>query len=99
MTAKLPSRLHHTAYVTTDLEATRHFYEDIIGLPLVATWCETDFLFAPGRHQREAENVFVEVARRLEVFRDISRVVQAARQLGSHREFSLGPTLGGRIVA
>ena len=36
MTAKLPSRLHHTAYETKDLEATRHFYEDIIGLPLVA---------------------------------------------------------------
>ena len=34
---KLPSRLHHTAYVTKDLEATRHFYEDILGFPLVAT--------------------------------------------------------------
>ena len=41
-TAKLPSRLHHTAYVTNDLEATRKFYEDIIGLPLLATWCEKD---------------------------------------------------------
>jgi len=40
MTAKLPSRLHHTAYVSKDLEATRHFYEDILGFPLVATWCE-----------------------------------------------------------
>ncbi|MEO6040844.1 MAG: VOC family protein [Croceibacterium sp.] len=49
MTAKLPSRLHHTAYVTKDLEATRHFYEDIIGLPLTATWCETDFLFGKDR--------------------------------------------------
>ncbi|HEX9807419.1 MAG TPA: VOC family protein, partial [Alteraurantiacibacter sp.] len=35
---KLPSRLHHTAYVTEDLEATRAFYEDVIGLPLSATW-------------------------------------------------------------
>ena len=42
---KLPSRLHHTAYVTKDLEATRRFYEDVIGLPLTATWCEKDFLF------------------------------------------------------
>ena len=49
MTAKLPSRLHHTAYVTKDLEATRHFYEDILGIPLVATWCETDFLFGKDR--------------------------------------------------
>jgi len=45
----LPSRLHHTAYVTKDLEATRHFYEDIIGLPLVATWCESDELFGAER--------------------------------------------------
>jgi len=47
--ANLPSRLHHTAYVTKDLEATRAFYEDVIGLPLVATWCETDFLFGKDR--------------------------------------------------
>ena len=49
MTAKLPSRLHHTAYVTKDMEATRHFYEDVLGLPLMATWCETDFLFGKDR--------------------------------------------------
>jgi len=47
--AKRPSRLHHTAYVTRDLEATRAFYEDIIGLPLVATWCEIDELFGAQR--------------------------------------------------
>lgn len=47
--AKLPSRLHHTAYVTKDLEATRQFYEDVIGLPLVATWCEKDLLFGAER--------------------------------------------------
>ncbi len=35
-----PSRLHHHAYVSRDLEATRRFYEEIVGLPLVATWCE-----------------------------------------------------------
>ncbi len=46
---KLPSRLHHTAYVTNDLEATRKFYEDVIGLPLVATWCEIDELFGAER--------------------------------------------------
>ena len=46
---RLPSRLHHTAYVTKDLEATRKFYEDVIGLPLVATWCEKDFLFGADR--------------------------------------------------
>lgn len=47
--ANLPSRLHHTAYVTKDMEATRHFYEDILGLPLVATWCESDELFGKMR--------------------------------------------------
>ena len=45
ITAKLPSRLHHTAYVSRDLEATRKFYEEVIGLPLLATWCEKDLLF------------------------------------------------------
>jgi glyoxylase I family protein len=35
-----PRRLHHAAWVTRDQEATRHFYEDIIGLPLAATWAE-----------------------------------------------------------
>ena len=37
-----PSRLHHHAYVVRDQEATRRYYEDIIGLPLVATWCERE---------------------------------------------------------
>ena len=48
-TAKLPSRLHHTAYTTRDMEKTRQFYEDIIGLPLVATWSESDKLFGKVR--------------------------------------------------
>jgi glyoxylase I family protein len=47
---ELPLRLHHNAYVCANQERTRHFYEDIIGLPLVATWIEEgespDF---PGR--------------------------------------------------
>ena len=47
--ARLPTRLHHTAYVTKDLEKTRKFYEEVIGLPLVATWCEKDFLFGADR--------------------------------------------------
>jgi glyoxylase I family protein len=45
----LPSRLHHNAYVARDLEETRTFYEDVIGLPLVATWCEVDELFGAER--------------------------------------------------
>jgi glyoxylase I family protein len=46
---KLPSRLHHTAYVTRDLEATRKFYEEVVGLPLEAAWCERDELFGAER--------------------------------------------------
>jgi glyoxylase I family protein len=47
--ATRPTRLHHTAYVTRDLEKTRAFYEDIIGLPLAATWRESDELFGAVR--------------------------------------------------
>lgn len=49
MTGKLPNRLHHTAYVVKDLEKTRAFYEDVIGLPLIATYCEKDVLFGAER--------------------------------------------------
>ena len=45
----LPTRLHHNAYVTRDMEATRHFYEDLLGFPLTATWCESDMLFGAVR--------------------------------------------------
>ena len=37
----LPARLHHHAFLVSDQERTRHFYEDIIGLPLRATWIES----------------------------------------------------------
>jgi glyoxylase I family protein len=46
---ELPSRLHHNAYVVKNLEVTRHFYEDIFGMPLVATWCEQTDLFGKIR--------------------------------------------------
>ena len=45
----LANRLHHTAYVTKDLEATRAFYEDVLGFPLLATYCEKDELFGKER--------------------------------------------------
>ena len=48
-TRKLPSRLHHTVYTTKDMEKTRQFYEEVIGLPLVATWSESDELFGKVR--------------------------------------------------
>ena len=37
-----PGRLHHHAYVVADQERTRRFYEGVIGLPLIETWCEHD---------------------------------------------------------
>jgi glyoxylase I family protein len=49
MAAKIPSRLHHTAFVTRDMEATRAFYEDVLGFPLVQTWAERDVLFGKER--------------------------------------------------
>jgi glyoxylase I family protein len=48
-TEKLPSSLHHYAFLTKDQEATRAFYEDLIGLPLIATWSEADELFGALR--------------------------------------------------
>ncbi|WP_445183575.1 VOC family protein [Pseudonocardia sp. Cha107L01] len=39
-TTRPPIRLHHNAFLTRDQEKTRVFYEEIIGMPLVATWTE-----------------------------------------------------------
>src|SRR5258705_6207769 len=36
----LPSQLHHHSYVVKDHEANRRFIEDLLGIPLVATWRE-----------------------------------------------------------
>ena len=47
--APIQSRLHHNAHVCTDMEAVRGFYEDIIGFPLTATWCEQTDLFGKVR--------------------------------------------------
>ena len=34
----LPQRLHHNARVVKDHEKTRQFYQDVVGMPLLATW-------------------------------------------------------------
>lgn len=41
-TAAPAQRLHHHAYVVADQGETRRFYEDVLGFPLVATWCEVE---------------------------------------------------------
>jgi catechol 2,3-dioxygenase-like lactoylglutathione lyase family enzyme len=51
-----PARLHHHAFVTTDQEATRKFYEDVVGLPLVATWTEVEHLM--GGEEQEFCHTF-----------------------------------------
>jgi len=49
----MPQRFHHIAYVVRDQEATRQFYEDVLGLPLVATWSEVGQF--PGFEGRSLE--------------------------------------------
>lgn len=49
MSQGVAQRLHHNAYVTKDQEATRAFYEDVLGFPLIATWSEADELFGAVR--------------------------------------------------
>jgi len=45
----LPKRLHHYAFVVKDHEANRKFWEDVIGIPLTATWCERAYNGSVGR--------------------------------------------------
>ncbi|MFE6775358.1 VOC family protein [Streptomyces sp. NPDC057702] len=49
MSHALPLRLHHHAWITDDQEANRRFYEEVIGLPLVATWTEREVLSGSER--------------------------------------------------
>ena len=48
----LPLRLHHNAFVVKDHEVNRRFFEDLLGMPLAATWCEKAFI---SEVQREVE--------------------------------------------
>jgi glyoxylase I family protein len=47
--AELPQRLHHHAFAVKDQEVNRQFIEDVLGIPLVATWCERMFNATLGR--------------------------------------------------
>ena len=44
-----PQRLHPYAFVVKDSEVNRQFFEDVLGLPLVATWCERSDYTRLGR--------------------------------------------------
>jgi glyoxylase I family protein len=50
--SRLPSRLHHNAFVVRDHEVNRCFFEDLLGIPLVATWCEKSY---SAEMQKEVE--------------------------------------------
>ncbi|HQT76611.1 MAG: hypothetical protein B7Z80_10585 [Rhodospirillales bacterium 20-64-7] len=47
--AHAPQRLHHHAYVVKDQERNRQFFEDVLGIPLAATWCERHYNDWVGR--------------------------------------------------
>src|SRR6202166_2640027 len=47
-TANAVRHIHHHAYACCDSEITRHFYEDILGMPLVATIVMADPLRKDG---------------------------------------------------
>ena len=55
---KLPLRLHHNAFVVRDQEENRKFFEDILGMPLVATWCEKAFMPNVGREVEYCHTFF-----------------------------------------
>lgn len=46
---RLPLRLHHYAFVVRDQEKNRQFFEDLLGLPLIATWCERAYFADFGK--------------------------------------------------
>ena len=58
---QLPLRLHHQAFAVEDQEKTRQFMEDVLGIPLVATWCEKVFRPEVGR-EVEYCHTFYELA-------------------------------------
>ncbi|MFX4292021.1 VOC family protein [Streptomyces bohaiensis] len=42
--AQLPFRLHHYGWIVDDQEVNRRFYEEVVGLPLIATWTEVEMI-------------------------------------------------------
>ena len=56
--ASLPTRLHHYAFVVEDQEVNRRFFEEVLGLPLVATWCEKNYMPDFGREVEYCHTFF-----------------------------------------
>jgi catechol 2,3-dioxygenase-like lactoylglutathione lyase family enzyme len=47
--------MSHYAFVVRDHEVNRRFFEDVLGLPLVATWCDRR-LAAAGVPRRQTDH-------------------------------------------
>jgi glyoxylase I family protein len=59
MSSQLPLRLHHHGWPVDDQEANRRFYEDVIGMPLIATWTEIEEI---GGSERALSHTFYGLA-------------------------------------
>jgi len=92
--------LHHSACITRDQEATRRFYEDILGMPLVATWkevaggrayCHTFFGLADGgalaffQYEEVPDAAMFDAQRQVTPFRHIALECDAETQDGIER--------------
>ena len=93
---ELPLRLHHNAYVVKDHEANRRFLEDLLGIPLVATWCEKTYRADLGREVEFCHTFFgLKDGGALAFFQfadeQMYRLTQAKQppQVGSHYHIAL----------
>ena len=93
--ADLPERLHHHAYVVKDQEANRRFFEDVLGIPLVATWCEKSWRAEIGREVAYCHTFFgLADGSALAFFqfadREVYTLTQAEKpKIGSHYHIAL----------
>ena len=82
-----PARLHHNNFYTDDLEATRHFYEDIAGLPLRVFWIEP---VPPGQGTEQIGHAFFGLADGgLMAFMHYSEPAVQATQVGTQQPDSV----------
>src|SRR6185503_14764163 len=64
-------------------------------MTISALGAEQHVRLAPGGHQRQADDVLVELAGRLQILRNICRVMQTRRQFaGSSHDFNSSETIG-----
>ena len=54
--------LHHWAYRCRDAEETRHFYEDLLGLPLTHFIRQDEYVGTSGERVDKFAHIFFEMA-------------------------------------